>query len=263
MLFDAFGTLVELDDFYGRLQRGFAPQYEIPLDAMRRAAHCEMRHYMKHSLRAQQADQCEKLRHQCAQVLADALRAENPNWDFAPEFSYRVLDASIVFRAFPETREVLQQLKERQFPLAVLSNWDGRLSQVLASLGLSEFFEFIASSAHAGYEKPDARFFDFGLAKILAIHPQIAPDDCFYIGDHWQKDVIPSRAAGMRALWLRRNERDFTSGEHPDRCDEVPVLHSLHDLLSLRLTTEISENHEKKCERGALRVLDFPQNFSL
>ncbi len=231
LLFDAFGTLVELDDFYGRLQRGFAQQGKtIPLPAIRRAAHREMRYYMKHSLRAHQFGAWEDLRHECAQILADALREENLQWDFSPQTSYRVLDDAIVFRAFPETREVLEELQTRGIPMGVLSNWDYQLPQVLRSLGLDNFFEFIVSSAQAGYEKPDARFFEFGLNKIRTLHPTIAPCECFYIGDHWEKDVRPAHAAGFQPLWIVRHERDIASGETGDAHD-VTQLSSLHEVL--------------------------------
>lgn len=205
----------------------------IPLAAIRRAAHREMRHYIAHSLRAHQQENWESLRHECAQILADALREENAAWDFSHATAYRVLDGAIVFRVFPETRAVLQALKARGIPLGVLSNWDFRLTEVLSSLGLDEFFDFVLSSAQAGYEKPDARFFEFGLQKIREMHPQIAPRDCFYIGDHFEKDVVPSRAAGMRALWITREERDFTSGKNPENSGEIQKIHSLHDLLTL------------------------------
>jgi len=232
LLFDAFGTLVELNDFYGRLQRGFAQQtpIDIPLPSMRRAAHREMRHYMTNSLRAHQTDEWETLRRECAQILGDALREENADWDFSPETAYRVLDAAIVFRTFPETRGVLETLQARGIPMGVLSNWDFQLPQVLRTLGLGGFFEFILSSAQAGFEKPDARFFASGLQHIRASHPNISAGDCFYIGDHLEKDVLPSRAFGFRPLWIVRHERDIASGETPDARD-VPRLSSLRDIL--------------------------------
>ena len=242
LLFDAFGTLVELNDFYGRLQRGFAQHgfaqsdfaeqtpIDIPLPSMRRAAHREMRHYMTNSLRAHQTDEWETLRHECALILADALREENANWDFSPETAYRVLDAAIVFRAFPETRQVLATLQSRGIPMGVLSNWDFQLPQVLQSLGLDGFFEFILSSAQAGFEKPDARFFASGLQHIRALHPTIATENCFYIGDHLEKDVLPSRAFGFRPLWIVRRERDIASGE-PGNANGVPQFSSLHEVL--------------------------------
>ena len=232
LLFDAFGTLVELDDFYGRLQRGFAEhsQISIPLPAIRRAAHREMRHYMANSLRAHQTDEWELLRHECAQILADALREEDAAWDFSPQTAYRVLDSAIVFRAFPETRAVLETLQARGIPMGVLSNWDFQLPQVLQALGLDGFFEFVLSSAQAGFEKPDAQFFNCGLQRIRALHPTLSAEDCFYIGDHLEKDVIPARAFGFRPLWIVRRERDIASGEAHCAHDVTPFS-SLHDIV--------------------------------
>ncbi len=258
LLFDAYGTLVELDNFYERLQRSFAQNaaFEIPLDAMRRAAHREMRHYIKHSLRANRRDECELLRTECAQVLADALREENLQYDFSPAISYRVLDASIVFRAYQETRETLLQLLERGFSMGVLSNWDGRLPQVLRDLELDGFFDFVVSSAQVGYEKPDARFFEFGLQKIRISHPQIETENCIYIGDHWGKDVVPSRLMGMQAIWVVRNQRDFTSGETATNDENVPQVSNLRDLIPLLdfSTTDKSAQRAPDEHRFELRI---------
>ena len=110
ILFDAYGTLVELDDFYGRLQRGFLQHnIEYSMSAIQSAARREMRHYIDNAKTARDLASHETLRLECAQILADALNENNTH--VSHETAYRVLDAAIVFAPYEETREVLSQLK--------------------------------------------------------------------------------------------------------------------------------------------------------
>lgn len=215
LLFDSYGTLVELDDFYERLRRGFAQEgVELPIEVVARAARREMGHYIANALRAHQENDWHALRHECTAVLARAVREGGHALPLPHETVLQVLASSIVFRAFPETRTVLQALQQMKIPMGVLSNWDYQLPLVLAELGLDSYFKFVLSSACCGFEKPDARFFARGLHEArAAVGNDLSLADCFYIGDHFQKDVVPARACGMTPLWLLRGQRDIASGD--------------------------------------------------
>jgi len=125
----------------------------------------------------------------------------------------RILSDAIVFRAFPETRAVLESLRARGYSMGIMSNWDYQLSDVLRSLDLDGFFSFILSSAQVGHEKPAPQFFERALEEARHMSTHVQPQDVFYIGDHYEKDVVPSRRAGMTPLWLVRDKRDLVSGE--------------------------------------------------
>jgi putative hydrolase of the HAD superfamily len=233
LLFDAYGTLVELDDFYGRLQRGFAAHgVNLGDDIVREAAHAEMRHYIKHVLRARDWESWTALRLECAQVLGDAVCENGGAHDLSPNALIEILGDAIVFRTFPETREVLQTLHARGVPLGVLSNWDYQLPQRFEELDLSRYFHFVLSSSQAGIEKPGAELFHFGLEHARRAVPDLAPHECLYIGDHYEKDVRGAGGAGLSPIWVVRDERDLPSGEAPQD-DEVKIIRSLRELLDL------------------------------
>jgi HAD superfamily hydrolase (TIGR01549 family) len=232
LIFDAYGTLAELDDFYGRLQRGFAMRgVNLPLDIVTRAAHREMRHYIKHAVCARDEASWLQLRNECAQIIGDAVREQGHEVPLEPQQVLDVLSEAIVFQTFAETRSVLQELQTRGVPMGVLSNWDYQLPQIFDDLGLSEYFHFVLSSATFGEEKPSPRFFAHGLQEARRTVPQLTARDCFYIGDHYEKDVVPSRAAGMTPLWLVRDSRDLASGETHSASEHVVHLSTLHDIL--------------------------------
>ncbi len=230
ILFDAYGTLVELDDFYHRLQRGFRQHgYDLPLEIVTRAAHREMKHYIGNSLRAHQNDEWHKLRSECASILAASIREQGRALDLDDETVLRILGDAIVFRAFPETRAVLESLRARGYSMGIMSNWDYQLSDVLRSLDLDGFFNFILSSAQVGHEKPAPQFFERALQEARRMSTHVAPHQVFYIGDHYEKDVAPSRRAGMTPLWLVRDKRDLVSGEICE-AQNMPTIATLNEV---------------------------------
>ena len=235
LLFDSYGTLLELDDFYGRLQRGFAAWgAHLPPDVVKRAAHREMHHYMKGAKNATDLASWNALRYECARVLADAIRAQGHAVKLEMLVLVKVLSDAVVYKPFPGTREVLAELQKRGVQMGVVSNWDFRLNHALEEAHLSPFFEFILSSAQAGFEKPSPEIFAQGLAFARRRKPELEARDCFYIGDHYEKDVLGARSAGMSPLWLVRDARDVASGQtHDADHDDVPRLKSLEDLLQM------------------------------
>lgn len=233
ILFDAYGTLVELDDFYGRLQRGFAARGVVLCDrVVRAAAHKEMRHYMNNVLRARNLESWESLRRECAQVLGDAVREQGARHDLTPEVLLAILADAIVFRLYPETRQVLETLQERGVPMGVLSNWDYQLPLRFEELDLARYFHFVLSSSQAGLEKPGVELFHFGLEYIQKVRPDLAPHDCLYVGDHYEKDVLGAQSAGFNPVWIVRDERDLPSGDTPHD-ENVTIIKSLQELLAL------------------------------
>lgn len=247
LIFDAYGTLVELDDFYHRLQRSFAARgVDLPLEVVRCAAHREMRHYMGHTIQVRDHASWLALRRDCAGVLADAIREQGHALTLAPDDILHVLTDALVFYVFPEALEALQVLREAGIPMAVLSNWDYELGLVLRSLQLDGFFEFILTSAEIGTEKPDPRFFECGLERARAVHPGLAARDCYYIGDHYEKDVLPARAAGLTPIWLIRDRRDLASGDTHDAADEVVRIGSLKELAAHPMLEYILRHHNEK-----------------
>lgn len=233
ILFDAYGTLVELDDFYGRLQRGFACHGVVLCDrVVRQAAHVEMRYYMSHVLRARDLPSWENLRRECAQVLGDAVRESGGRHDLLPEILLEILAEAIVFRLYPETREVLEILHSRGVPMGVLSNWDYQLPQRFEELDLARYFHFVLSSSQAGLEKPGVELFHFGFEAIQKVLPEISSSECLYVGDHYEKDVKGAQSAGFKPVWIVRDERDLPSGDTPHD-PNVTIIKSLRELLEM------------------------------
>jgi HAD superfamily hydrolase (TIGR01549 family) len=235
LIFDSYGTLLEMDDFYGRLQRNFAKfGAHFPPDVIKRAAHAEMRHYMAGARFANCMESWNGLRRECALTLENAIREQGHKIEIPAEHMMEILSDSVVYQPFPGVKPTLAGLRKRGLRLGVLSNWDFKLQNALEDAGLLPFFDFTLSSAQAGVEKPARDFFEKGFALARRFKPDLKPKECFYIGDHYEKDVLGARRAGMTPLWLVRNQRDIASGDiHDIETDNVPRLKSLRDLLRI------------------------------
>ena len=214
LIFDAYGTLVELDDFYNRLQRGFAAAgVLLPLELVTRAARKEMRYYISQTVFARTENDWISLKTECAEVLSAAIREEEKSFHLSAAGVLRVLEDALVFRVFPEVISVLEFFKARGVKMGVLSNWDFSLHRIFQSLQLSEYFSFILPSSQVGVQKPDIQFFNHALQLAQQEYSGLQSSGCYYVGDHYDGDVVGARNADMIPIWLVREERDLASGD--------------------------------------------------
>jgi putative hydrolase of the HAD superfamily len=104
---------------------------------------------------------------------------------------------------FADVEPVLEELKRRGLKLGIVSNWDTRLTKICFGMGLSDYFDFIISSAAVGRFKPDPDIFNMALrrAGVLA-------EDVIHVGDHYYADVIGARVVGATPVLIDRAEKD-------------------------------------------------------
>jgi putative hydrolase of the HAD superfamily len=107
--------------------------------------------------------------------------------------------AGSAWSVFPEVREVLGRLRTSGVKMAVVSNFDRRLHQVLAELGLTGYFDLILTSADVSARKPRPKLLEVAMAHFRAI-----PDTTRLVGDSEAADGGAARAAGMQAFILDR-----------------------------------------------------------
>jgi HAD superfamily hydrolase (TIGR01509 family) len=94
----------------------------------------------------------------------------------------------------PGTRELLQRLG-RRYPLAVISNADGKIANVLERCGIADCFLAITDSGLVGHEKPHPAIFKAALRAMDA-----APEESLYVGDVYSVDYLGATGAGMQAI---------------------------------------------------------------
>jgi putative hydrolase of the HAD superfamily len=94
----------------------------------------------------------------------------------------------------PGTRDALERLRE-EYEIAVISNADGKIDEVLERCGIADCFASITDSGNVGHEKPHPAIFAAALREMKA-----APGDSLYVGDVYSVDYVGARNAGMQAV---------------------------------------------------------------
>ena len=106
------------------------------------------------------------------------------------------------WRLFPETREVLEELRRKQLKLSVISNFDSRLYSVMKALDILSFFDSITISSETGYAKPQAEIFHAAVRSIGVPAGRI-----LFAGDSLLDDYQAGQDAGLQSFLLDRSGR--------------------------------------------------------
>jgi putative hydrolase of the HAD superfamily len=94
-------------------------------------------------------------------------------------------------------RESLEQLRAANIKLAVVSNSEGTIEQMLTEIDLRELFDAVLDSSVVGFTKPDPRIFQIALDRL-----DVSPADAIMVGDSPSADVEGARAVGIRAALI-------------------------------------------------------------
>ena len=143
------------------------------------------------------------------------------NFDRFFDEVYETFRDSQGWSLFPETVEVLQELKKRQMKLGVISNFDSRIYSVMESLHIRHFFDAVVLSSETGFSKPDIEIFE---AAIDAIG--LPPSRILFVGDNLEDDVRAGMRAGLNSILIDRRNR------HADQV-HIQRISSLKDVLKL------------------------------
>jgi HAD superfamily hydrolase (TIGR01509 family) len=94
-------------------------------------------------------------------------------------------------------KELVDDLLAKGTKIAIISNSEGRLSELVAEMGLGTAFRIVADSGVLGVEKPDPRIFEWTASEL-----GVDVRDFVHIGDAWEADVEGALKVGARAIWV-------------------------------------------------------------
>ncbi|MBN2465122.1 HAD family hydrolase [candidate division WOR-3 bacterium] len=112
---------------------------------------------------------------------------------------------------FPDVKPCLDPLTSN-YKLGVVTNGpcDLQCAKMDAS-GLKSYFGAVVISRQVGILKPDPRIFALALDEL-----GVSPQDSAFVGDTPKSDIVGAHAAGMKAIWLNRDNSPQPEGMIPD-----------------------------------------------
>ena len=113
---------------------------------------------------------------------------------FVQELVRNTQDSANWDQLLPGTRAVLERIRQK-YRIAVISNADGKIENVLSRCGIADCFESITDSGIVGFEKPRAEIFEAALRTM-----NVRADQSLYVGDVYSVDYIGATNAGMHAV---------------------------------------------------------------
>jgi putative hydrolase of the HAD superfamily len=119
----------------------------------------------------------------------------------------------------PGTADQLRQIGEN-YGVAVISNADGKIEDVLTRCGIAQCFRTITDSGLVGHEKPHPEIFRQALKSTHA-----TAEESLYVGDVYSVDYLGATGAGMQAVLMD------VPGAYRDK--DAPRVESLTELQSL------------------------------
>jgi HAD superfamily hydrolase (TIGR01549 family) len=127
---------------------------------------------------------------------------------------------------YPDALPCLREARTAGFRVGIAGNQPEAAETALAALGVPA--DFVASSARWGVEKPDPGFF----AKVAEAAGE-PPGAIAYVGDRLDNDVLPAKAAGMTAVFIRRGPWGLIQAASPDAAIADLRIEQLDGLASL------------------------------
>jgi len=106
------------------------------------------------------------------------------------------------YALFDDVVPTLDELEATGLVLAIVSNFEAWLEDLLGTLGVRDRFAVRVISGREGVEKPDLRIFEIALERL-----SLDPVDAMYVGDNPEFDVAPASTLGMTPVLIDRRDR--------------------------------------------------------
>jgi 2-haloacid dehalogenase len=214
IIFDAYGTLFDVNsaaknckDKIGNKWEGFANYWRTT----------QLEYTWLRSLMDRHKD--------FWQVTEDSLDKSIKAFKIDSSLRSELLNLYKILSTFPEVKNVLKNLKEKKYKLAILSNGTpSLLNELVKSNNLDNFFDDIFSIEEVGIYKPDSKVYNLPINRYQIQKDEIA----FLSANTW--DVSGGGNYGYNAVWVNRNNNIFDNLDYQPK-HQVKQLGELLDLI--------------------------------
>jgi len=159
------------------------------------------------------------------QITEDSLDKSMKAFKIDSSMKSELLNLYKVLSPYPEVKEVLKKLKEKECRIAILSNGTPTLlNELVKSNNLENIFDDIFSIEEVGIYKPDSKVYDIPIRKYQIKADKVA----FLSANTW--DVSGGGNYGYNAIWVNRNNNIFDNLDFKPK-SEINNLTQLLDIV--------------------------------
>ena len=214
ILFDAYGTLFNVNSAAEKYKDKIGDKWEVFANFWRTT---QLEYTWLRSLMKRHKD--------FWKITEDSLDKSMKVFNIDMSMKNDLLNLYRVLSPYPEVKEVLENLKKRQFKLAVLSNGTpALLNELVKSNDLDNLFDDLFSIEEVKIYKPDVKVYDMPINKY-----KVKPSEIVFLSANtW--DVSGGGNYGYNAVWVNRNNNIFDNLDYNPK-DEINNLSQLLDLI--------------------------------
>ena len=159
------------------------------------------------------------------QITEDSLDKSMHEYSIDVSMRDELLNLYKVLSTFPEVREVLKKLKEKNYKLAILSNGSpSLLNELVKSNNLVNIFNDIFSIEDVGIYKPASKVYDIPIKKYKVQKEEVI----FLSANTW--DVSGGGNYGYNSIWVNRSSNTFDKLDYKLKY-QVKNLNEILDLI--------------------------------
>ena len=138
------------------------------------------------------------------------------------------------WKPFSDVIPCLEQLSGK-YEIGIISNGDlEQQSLKLEKMEITQYFTNIITAGELGISKPNTKIFSIACDRVNK-----KPQECYYIGDDFNTDILPCEEVGVNGIWLNRKHESLV-------IDNIKMIYSLNDLIS-------TLSLEDECQIGVVR----------
>tara|TARA_B100000029_G_scaffold154073_1_gene149371 strand:+ start:229 stop:891 length:663 start_codon:yes stop_codon:yes gene_type:complete len=159
------------------------------------------------------------------QITEDSLDKSMDKYSIDVSMRDELLNLYKVLSTFPEVKEVLKKLKEKNYKLAILSNGTpSLLNELVKSNSLTNIFNDIFSIEEVGIYKPASKVYDIPIKKYQVQKKEVI----FLSANTW--DVSGGGNYGYNSIWVNRCNNTFDKLDYKPK-HQVKNLNEILDLI--------------------------------
>ena len=158
------------------------------------------------------------------QITEDSLDKSMKKFQIDHSMRVELLELYKILSPYPETKTTLEQLKKRNYKIAILSNGTPSLLNYLVEKNdMKNFFDDIFSIEEVGIFKPSSKVYDIPIKKYKINKVEVA----FLSSNTW--DISGGGNFGYNCLWVNRNNDVFDNLDYSPKYE----LKNLKELLDI------------------------------